>query len=294
MKNNMFAIVFLSLYFSIIPAVKSYASFSDNEYLWVELSERIKETNGSLTQLMHICYGGFPDRKNSISGLEGLRGFYTLKEKDKSGKDIFYPVNIEKEKESALIRVNSLKTNHFTVLVEGEKNLGKVKNCYLAKASFVLFGHSSAKRSEIKSFPYDDINSCFEICIVQKHSYWPETGEPVKITPSFDDLPLAGKKIHIFDENGDYINIMTGKNGDYIYMPLEDKQLNLKCEASYKQTVIAAEEIRGNTNYKSSYTLLLHRSRFGNKNLLFGSSVFVGTMAGVFIVVVARRRSFPA
>lgn len=242
-----------------------------------------------------MCYGKYPDRKGDVLELEGLRGFFTLNEKDKSGERIFYPVDIERTEKGYLIKINSLKTNCFTVLVVGKRNFGEVRYRYLAKTSFMLFGRSSVKTREVKPFvPSKEITRRMEICIAPEYYCWRQTGDPIKLAPLFDKGPLGGKEIHIADESGDYIDIKTDERGNFVYTPPDDQKLRRKGTLAYKQTIILAEETEKDTIYKSTYTLLLHPSRFGNIKFCLGGSILGGTTAIVFIVVVIRRKNFQA
>lgn len=271
----------------------SYASFSKYGYLWIEYGERIKEKNGSLTQLFSVHYGRFPDMKRGASlEMEGLRAFYSLREKDGKGEDVFYPLDIDIDVGKSTIRINSLETDNFTVLVEGKRNFGKVKYSYLAKTDFFLFSHSSYKRKKEEPIPYNEIKQRFEISANPEFSYWPQTGSPIEITPLFNQVRLKEKALYMFDENGDIIDTKTNEKGNYTYIPPEDKGLNWKGETAFKQTIIVAEETRQNTNYVSSYTLQLHRSRFKNHKFLPGLGIFCGMLASVFLLVVYQRRKF--
>lgn len=270
-----------------------YALPQKDDYLWLEFGQQIKEKNGSVTQPLCIHYGRFPDKKEGIVELEDLRGFYTLNEKDEEGESIFYTAAIERDKKASFIKINSPDTNCFTVLVLGKRNLGAVEYRYLARVSFILFGHSGIKKKEVKPLvPSPEITRRMEICIAPEYCCWPQTGDPIKLTPLFDKISLGGKEIYIADESGDCIVVETDKFGDYVYIPPDNQKLRLKGERAFKQTIILAEKTAENTTYKSSYTLLVHRSRFGNMNLHLGGSIFGGTMAIVFITAVMRRKNF--
>ena len=293
MRNRLFIItIYFFLSFYTNPQT-IYAFPQKDDYLWVEFGKQIKERNGSVSQPLFIYYGRFPDKKEGILELEDLRGFYTLNEKDEEGENIFYTTAIERDKKASFIKINSLQTNCFTVLVVGKRNSGGVRYEYLAKADFILFGHSSVKKKEVKPFvPSKEITRRMEICITPEYYCWRQIGDSVKLTPLFDKGPLGGQEIHLADETGNYMVIETDKLGNYIYIPPDDQKLRLKGETAYKQTIILAEKTVENRTHKSSYTLLVHRSRFGNMNLHLGGSILGGTMAMVFIVVVVKRKNF--
>ncbi|MFH1904202.1 MAG: hypothetical protein ABIK53_01575 [bacterium] len=292
MEKKFLPIIFLVLLLFLIGATSAYTLSSKDDYLWIEYEKQIKEKNGSVTQPLSIHYGRFPDKKGDVSDLEDVKVFYTLNKEDENGENIFYGADIEKDKKTSFVRINSLKTNCVTVIVKGKRSSGEMEYNYLAKASFFLFGHSPFKEKEIEPVLSDEIGNRLEICIAPEHSYWPQTGDHVKLAPLFDKNPLGKKKIHIADENKNPIDVETNDEGNFVYISSDDKKLRQKGLTAYKQTVILAEETEGNITYKSSYTLLFHRSRFGNRNLILGSSIFAGTMAVTFVIIAIRRRKF--
>jgi hypothetical protein len=284
--------VILSLFFFYIGPPKIYAFTAKDDYLWIEFREQIKEKNGSLTRPLEIGYGRFPEKRKDISELEDLRAFYTLAEKDDDGKRIFYEAEIEKTGGKCLVRISAFKAERFIVLVEGKKIQGKDIHHYLAKTSFILYGHCPSERKKTKPIPPNEINRRFEMCTTPEFLHWPQTDNPVKITILFNQKLLEDRPIFILDENLGIIEATTDETANYTYIPQEDKKLNLQGMTASKHAIIVARESKGNTNYISSHTLLLHRNRFKNRRLTLGAGIFGGVMAGVFLVVAAKRRRF--
>ena len=289
--KQLFSAIFVLLLF-VINVSQSYALTAKDNSLWIEFGKQIKERNGSVTQPLFIYYGRFPDKKETPLKLEALRGFYTLNEKDEKGENIFYAVDIERAGEAASIRINALKSNRCTVLVEAKRKFGEITHIYLAKAPFFLFGHCPSKKKEMEPVLSNGITERLKICTIPEHSVWPQTGIPVKFVLSFDKSALSGKKINIADENGSSVEVETGKAGKPVYIPPDDERLNRRGKTAYKQIVILAEETRKSTVYKSSYTLLLHPSRFGKRSFRFGISILAATVAIVFVIVGIRRKNF--
>lgn len=286
------AVIIFNLFFSFIGVREIYAFSPKNNHLWIEFQECIKEKDGALTLPLQINYGRFPDEKKEIPGFDSFRAFYSLSEKDDEGKRIFYEARIEKNKGKYAVNIKSFKADCFVVLVEAKETRGGATRWYLAKTSFVLFGHSFFGRDKIKPVSLDEINQRLDLLITPEFHYWPQTGNPVKITPIFNNDYLAQKVLYLFDENMPSLDIVTDEKGNYIYVPPEDKKLNWKGETAFKQTVIVAEETRVDMRYISSYTLLLHRSRFKNRKLLAGAGIFGGIGAGLFLFVFVKRKRF--
>lgn len=285
-------VIIFTLFFSFTGVRDIYAFAPKNNYLWIEFQECIKEKDGALTLPLRINYGRFPGEKKEVPGFDSFRAFYSLSEKDDEGKKIFYEAEIEKNKDKCAINIKSFKTDCFVVLVEAKEIRGGATYWYLAKTSFVLFGHSFSERDKIRPVSLDEINRRLDLLVTPEFHYWPQTGNPVKITPVFNNDCLARKVICLLDENMPAIDIVTDEQGNYIYVPPEDKKLNWKGETAFKQTVMVAEEIRADMRYISSHTLGLHRSRFKNRKLLAGAGVFGGTGVGLFLFVIVKRKKF--
>ena len=292
MRTKAITITVLLLLFFLIGSVKTWADSSEDDYLWIEFGERIREPDGTITLPLEIKYGKFPYEKKEISQLDGLRVFYALMEKDDEDTWVFYEANIEEVNGKSEVSIKSFKMDNFVILAEARKVKDGITHWYFAKTSFILFGHSFPKRQRMKAVTSGDINREFEIFTTPQFHYWPQTSEPVRITPLFNFERLGEKQLCIFDENTDSICVRTDEAGNYTYIPPEDRELNRKSRTAFKQVVIVAEETRNKSNYVCSYTLLLHRNRFKNRRTLPGISIFLVTMTAVFLVTLRQRRKF--
>lgn len=292
LQCSILAVIFLTCFFSFLGVREIYAFPPENNHLWIEFQECIKAKDGALTLPLQINYGRFPDGKKEIPGFDSFRAFYSLDEKDDEGKRIFYEARIEKNNGKCAVNIKAFKTDRFVVLVEARETRDGATLWLLAKTSFVLFGHSFRGRDKNRPVAPDEINQRLDLLVTPEFHYWPQTGNPIKITPAFDKTCLARKVIRLFDENMPALDIMTDEKGNCIYVPPEDKQLNWKGEKAFKQTVMVTEETRGDMGYISSRTLLLHRSRFKNRKVLAGTGIFGGLGAGLFLFVIAKRKKF--
>ncbi|MFH1440433.1 MAG: hypothetical protein ABIH18_00090, partial [Candidatus Omnitrophota bacterium] len=219
--------------------------------------------------------------------------FYTLAKENDKKNWIFHETQIEKNGGKTQIKIKSAATNNFIVFVEAKITEGGIPRWYSAKTSFILFGHSFTPQPSGLLRPLGIRNDTkLEISISPQFNYWPQTSNPIKITPLFNKDYLPQKDIYIFDENMPLIDILTDEKGNYTYLPPEDKKLNWKGEKTFKQVVIVTEENKENIKYISSYTLLLHRSRFKNYKLFTGILIFLGTMITVFLIVIRKRKRF--
>lgn len=292
MKLKIFIILILCFLLICIKEINIYSFSPRNEYLWIEFGKCIREKDGSLTLLLKLNYGRFPDAvKKELRGLDDIGVFYTMAKTDNEGKDVFYATQIKKGEQGYSININSSEENRFVVFAQAKKQ-NKITHQYLAKTSFFLFGHAFSKSKRMRPTPSSthEINRQLEICTIPEFQYWPQTGNPFKIVLTFNKDYLAQKALSLFDENMPPIDIITDEKGECIYVPPEDKRLNKKGETPFKQTVIVAEEIHGDTKHISSCTLLLHRSRFKNYRFFEGTAIFLGTMAVVSLFVSCRKK----
>ncbi|RKY36751.1 MAG: hypothetical protein DRP78_02910 [Candidatus Omnitrophota bacterium] len=290
MKIRILIILILFIYFILIQGIDIYAFSSKEEYLWIEFGKCMREKDGSLTLPLELNYGRFPGAKQGLKGLDEVSVFYSLSETDHNGKPVFYTARIQQDKQNYSVNINSSKQNRFIVFAQAKKKQNKVTIRYLAKTSFFLFGHSFSKKKTTRIILSREINRQLEIRIIPEFQCWPQTGNSVKIIPVFKKGYLAEKAISLFDQNMPQVEIMTNEKGECVYVPREDKRLNQKGETAFKQAVIVAEEDQGGIKHISSYTLLLHRSRFKNYKFFMGIAIFLGTMAAVFLFVIAGRK----
>ncbi len=290
MKIRILIVLIVFFLFIFIRGVDIYAFSPGDDYLWLEFEQCIREKNGSLTLPLRLNYGRFPGAKKGLRELDDVSVFYSLAETDDEGKPVFYAARIQKDKQNYSVNINSSEQNHFIVFAQAKKKRNKITDQYLAKTSFLLFGHAFFKKKNTRTILSREVNRQLEIRTVPDVQCWPQTGNSVKIIPVFKKGRLAQKAISLFDENLPSVEIMTDEKGECAYIPPEDKRLNQKGEREFKQTVIVTEETQGGIRYISSYTLLLHRSRFKNHRFFMGAAIFLGTMVVVFLFVIARRK----
>lgn len=283
-------LIVLILFFLFIKGIDVYAFSLKDDYLWIEFGKCIREKNGSLTLPLKLNYGRFPGAKKGLEELNDVSVFYSLAETDDEGKPVFYAARIQKDKQHYFVNINSCEQNRFVVFAQAKKKRNKSTEQYFAKTSFFLFGHAISKKKNTRTILSREINWQLEIRIIPEFQCWLQTGDSVKIIPVFKKGFLAQKEIALFDENLPMVEIMTDEKGECAYVPTEDKRLNQKGGREFKQVVMVAEETRGGIKHISSYTLLLHRSRFKNYRFFMGAVIFLGTMAAVSLFVIGRRK----
>lgn len=292
MNNRRVAIICL-LFSLLLDPMWADAFSADEDFLWIEFTKCIKEKDGAVTLPLEIHYGRFPDYKGRIGALDSVRVFYAPIKKAREEDAVFYEANIvKKDSGECTVNIQSLKTGSFLVIVNGIKQDAETTYSYSAKTSFILFGHSLANESENDLMSLGEISRQFEMLVTPKVAYWPQTGDPIRIVCSFNRAEVYSNVVYIFDEHDGSTKAKTDDAGVCTYVPPHDRKLNWAGDTAFKQTIAVAEEIRGNTNYVSSYTLFFHRSRFQNHRSFLGVGLFLAATAGFGLAVDKKRKRF--
>lgn len=279
----------------------AYADILADDYLWLEFDEEIKNTDGNIIQSLFLYYGQFPYKKGSIQKLDKMEAFYTFGEKNKKGEDIFYKLEIEKEKVKSYIKVRSKKENWCMVLVRGNGKSNVSEYNYLAKTSFFLFGHADDTEQEsaigIGRFDKRLDMIIYRERVKEEFTYNRRRHFPIRAIIAFDKKPLSNKDIYIVDEEGNSTRLKTDKKGNFVYFPLNGDEPHLKKEKKFKQELMVSEYILGNTIYKGTYAILFGvrhlplTLRKGGHNIRLGIIIFgISTIITFLAVILLRKR----
>ena len=281
MKKKLITTISFLLLSGIVLFTKSYASLPKDGYFWIEYGDRTKEKDGSLTQVLKLNYGIYPDTKISFKNPGSLIMYYSADEQE------YYESKLIEKDNEYFTKINTFKTHRFNVFAQAQSENGK--SHYLAKTCFVLFGPKTAKDNTRKRIGYKE--RLFDIEVLNR-SYWPQTGMEVKIVPLFNKNRITGKKLNILDETFGHNSMKTGEDGTVVYTAPHDKKLNMKGTAAFKQTVIAAKHKNGDDTYKTSYTLIFHRSRFVNHRYIPGWCILFFSACSAFAFILFKRKGF--
>lgn len=280
-------------FFPFAQTAQVYAFSPRDNCLWIEYGVRVREKDGTLTLPLEIKYGVFPGKEQGARDLRDLRVFYGSDGEDPGKRVYYHEVSVEEAGRVYRARIRlSDRVNRFTVRAQARRDEYGVTYRYCAKTSFLLFGRFSSGKNKSRGILPNEVARRLEITLTPEFHYWPEVGNPVTIASVFDNSPRPYNTIYLFDENGVSVELHADKTGSCRYLPPEDAKLNRKGEPAFKQTVMVAQEESGGIKYISSYTLLLHRSRFKNYRLFPGVVVFLGTAVGVSFLIMSRRKRF--
>ncbi len=286
----------LMIVLSLVVLMKvepSGAAVVQQDFLWLEYQDAIKEKDGSMTLPLQIHYGTFPQEEKKFPDFLSLRAFYVSPVKEETAQGLIYESAITPKTEGLFLNINSLKSRPFTVFVEAKISQNGTPHTYLAKTSFVLFGsvlkEEVPRYSPVSGYPVD---RSLEITTRPPFHYWPQTGQPVDIIPLWHDQRLQQDTVHIFDEHQALESATTSREGVLTYLPPDDAALNARGDTAFKQTVFVVQKDGDGGRYISTCTMLLHRNRFNKHNTVMGIFIFGAAMLGCLGVVLGRRRRF--
>ncbi|MBZ9577938.1 hypothetical protein KJA13_02780 [Patescibacteria group bacterium] len=300
MRSNLVIAIVLFLNLTSIGAQKAHGSLLKDDYLWLEYGNEVKNEDGSVTQLLYICYGQFPDQKKDISQLDALEAIYTFDKKDKKNEIIFYKLKIGTEENKPYICINSTDTNRYTVLVKGKKFKREIKYHFLAKASFFLFGNSKSLGGESRYSPTETDNR-FDMVIYREHinegnTLYRRFGFPIRLTVAFDKKPFGYQEVDVIDNSGNIQQIKTDKNGSFFYIPRNPGAFQ-KGQKGFGQNLVVAERILGSIVYKYAYTVLFkHKCHVATQrrdlDMKKGTTIFIlSVVLSLTGAIIARKKS---
>ncbi len=248
------------------------------DILWFEYGSMIKEKDGSVTQEFGLYTGDFIKEKTPLKSADSLEVYCSV-----DGKSFLKP-ELKEILDGYVIRVTTFGMHRFTlyadVLLENSR-------CY-AKTDFMLYGPD---KKEKLTGALEHETPFYEI-EVKGRSYWPQTGLKLKIQTLAEGRPDTGREVFVMDKNFGITALSTDKKGEALYIPPEDKELNRQGETAFKESIIAAHCLENKKQCTATYTLLLHRSRYGNNNYVLGSGIAMFSFLSVFAWISHKRKKF--
>ena len=163
---------------------------------------------------------------------------------------------------------------------------------YKAQTLCFLFGNSGRATTdsaqEIRQVaerkPY------FHLAPKDSH-YWMQTGETYRF--DYEAAGTSDRVLRIFENQRHVETLEPDATGGFAYKPSHDPDLDTSGYQAYKEVVLLIEESTGQSEYASTFTMVLHRSRYGNQKLLPGIALFFLTGTLVALAVIHTRRRFP-
>jgi hypothetical protein len=264
-KLNMMGVLWLAM------ASAVYALPVDDDLLFFEYLEQVREINGQVTQNFALHFNG-PE-------LDFLDVYF-----QQSGETTFYEATVENQR----VAITSDKRSFFRLFAFG----GLKDRYYIAQVDFPGFGNSKVKAEKKRVIPPKEPMTSIDL-LSPKSNYWPQTGQCFTFRFQLNVLP---NDIEIFVmENGRIRTLERDEKGRFSYTPSHDKRLRNGIVAAGRQDTIIARIAKGDNIYKISYSMLLHRSRTAFLDQKWGLAVFLATalLFGTWIVIKRKRSKTP-
>ncbi len=262
-------LLFLLLLANLVNAGNIEHTVELNDYLWFEFDELKNESNGIVVQLLNLRFN-----TTGIKDFPEVKVYYRMNQQPQ-----IYLLNIKEKLPFRFVEIVAGKTIHFDVVavVDVKDDSG----VYLARTSFFLFGHS--EKQIVRHIATDSVNPHLPIIALSKPDYWPQTGQLYTFILSEPALKLMS-----FDGNR-WKPIAMEHEKEFNYIPPHDKKLDGSGATAFNNDIIYYETKYGTRSVKSTFSLLLHRSRFAHQNGKYGFAVFFFAMICFTGLIVLKR-----
>lgn len=283
-------VILFGIFFVLIINISGSCAVFLEDYLWLEFKSEVKNADGSLTQPLIINYGNISSLENDTNKLDNLEAFYTFGEKDKTGADIFYKLNINTDGRKKYVNVNSEKVNWCAVTVRGNKKYSSLEYDYTAQTSFFVFGNSSrliSKKNPSYGFKKQFNIEVYRERIKEYDTLYRRIGYPIRFRVLFEKKPFRNKSIKVVDNFGEITHAYTAMNGDSVYIP--------KKQGKIRADLLLAEYKIANCVYKIAHTVLFkHSDNIATKrrelDLRLGFFIFIcATFISLICIMIARK-----
>ena len=274
-------------------------------FLWIEYGPVIKAKDGSVTQRFFIrMAGGAPDQPHSPS-LVDLKAFYRTRpapvpgrgsqRHPEEGREDYRKLDIGTMDGIPFLEIDTRAFSIIQILVQAED--GGVR--FKAQTSCTLFGKSGRKTKGPTS-PKEAFHPgkpLIRLAPAFGH-YWMQTGTTYRFTyESMGESPNSAWIVDPEKSTDTPTRINRDADGLFDYTPLHDPDLDRAGPQASKEMVFLVREIeqgpQQKTEYLTSYSLNLHRSRYGHRKLGPGVALFLMAAAMVAVMVVNSRRGMP-
>ncbi len=300
LNKTVFLIAFFVL--SIIASiVHANPNLSQDEYLWLEFVDELRNADGSITQPLLIHCGQYPSALDIVSKLTNLQAFYTFGHKDKTGKDIFYKLTIKNRNGISLVEINSRKENWVKVYVMGIREEDKLVYDYLAIASFFIFPKKNIDLMEAKTIPAtpNAFNAGFNMRvyrerIIEVQSCNRKRRFPIRIIFTSDHGKYSNRKIKIINDRGEIEVKETDKDGHLVYTPGYNTQPQMEDWNKPGWDIIETSFLSDKVMHKVAYTILFQNRLMvlikGGHNLKIGIILFLVSVLCTTIMVLIFKK----
>ncbi len=253
-------------------------------YLWIAYGPQIKEKDGSLTQRFYIQAPN--GRLNETSAKEmKLTAFYLSRRARAKGPSLGRPLAVQYQHGAPYLDINIGRFSRIELHVSAA--CGRQR--YRATTVIFLFGKSGKKTiNPLPPSPGLRPPQPYIHLRPERGHYWMQTGQ------NFRFVYQGGGKdpgmARVMEDRRTVGSIALDPQGAFSYTPPHDPKLDRAEPSAFKQTVLLLSEATPQGTVVSTFTLLLHRSRYGRHQMLPGLALFALVGFGVLWGVLRKRR----
>ncbi len=243
------------------------------EYLWCELGASRLLANGAMEQTIRIGYGAFPALRLDLAPLQDLALWSAANPQDEVEKRVWLPLAYRLTPQAAEAAVCTPTGNRVALLAQARAG----KTLFTARFSFVLFGAGAPQPLAEKALP-----STRKLLLLSLPEFdsWPQTQQPQELFVSWQGHPSLGI-VYACDENVGCERLPVDGRGKTRHIPPRDYRLDQQGETAFKHVVYVSAVAVGDTKEVATYTRILHRARFANRQHAAGIMLFLGCFTSI-------------
>ncbi len=243
----------------------------DAGFLFIQHLEKHKEKNGRVHQAFKlVCTDKKVDAITVFYRERRAPTFYQAKVADAC-------FTISADRPSGIQVIAIARTAHKTLL---------------ARTETMLFGQSKTLPERVVAdptataglsiLPYIDLVS-------PDNYYWNQTGQTFRfrIKAPFD----AGQTNLSALENGRTLSLMPNRESEFVYVPPHDRYLRKAGALAFRNDILFASVMDGGAEFKLTYSLMVHRSRYAFNSHSTGIAVFSVSIFFFAGLIVIKRKT---
>lgn len=278
--GGVMAIVLLAAHVCGMPTVAAGRIENDGVfYAWwrIERAERID--GGKVAQELALIFPAQSLKAYSVRCFVRQTPLAAYDRESESDKEFWLEAEVSTGV-PPMIRVEARNACRTTVWARIE-GAGKV---FWAQTAFNQYGRSEGGELPANVSPSEPLPEFgFES---SGESYWPQTGHTFSLTPEWEGKENIAE-MEIRDANGILLEREAFDSGTARYTSPQDPELERAGDAAAKHLIFIVGDGLGNNH---SFSLAVHRSRFGRLDLPSGLAVAAAAMAASLLFVLWHRR----
>jgi hypothetical protein len=259
-------------------------SLSNDGNFWLSYGKRMRETDGSVTQIINLKSN--VDAMN-IAAVQNLTAFFC--DEWQKGEKQYYSVPIEQEAGQYFLRFNTASQFNYHVYVTGT-----FEDQHLTAQTFFSLYAGLDKTQDKEKVLREKPNSFSSFERTARASYWLQTGQTLPfIYKSANPSLYKVNPVQVIDLDHNRMEVISPDSaGRFSFTPPHDQRLDNSGYFAAKEILVYTEEHVAGKVYKTSLTLPVHRSITAHHNRQLGISLFFFTLLASASIVIYRRRRF--